>query len=692
MSQGLADRYQTLETIGVGGQSDVFLAIDRRLERKVAVKRLRLRSLDEQSRKRFLREARIMARLRHRHILPIYSLEEKEDRLWLVMEYADQGNLLDRIDASRDGLPVAEAVDIGIAMCKALAVVHDKGVIHRDVKPGNILLVTEEGEEKPIPKLADFGVARDVTASTLTQGSGTPGTQVYMPPEALLGEEEKADERRDVYGLGAVLYQALTKRFPLISDLAEFVQDPTRVSRLPTSPSNLRKDVPVWLDQVILKALAPDRDDRYPNMREMLEDLEQGPSKFPSLHAILIGIAAYRNLPPLSKTAIDARDLHDLLAQSGYPAANLILLRDKQATKSAINDELDRLARRAGPDDTVVIFFSGHGTQRIGGFEPGEYLCPVEADWHVLRTTAISDQEFTTALRAIRAERVAVFLDACHSGGVGQPKDATGQIKSGLSEVAYARLAEGRGRVVIASCRADEESWELPGMRNGLFTHYLLGGLRGAAADPDGSVGILDLFNYVSRQVPKHKPHQHPLLKGEIGENFAIVRIESMATPVLPGPPPDSPPGFAQRLRRVVASRTFRVVGVIVLALIVLLAGAFALGPHLVGTSPAAATPTPSSTVTHIPPSTASPTSTATTTPIPTLSRTPTRTIDETPTRTSTPTPTDTPAPTPTTTPLPAPTDTPKPPPTEAKPTPTWTSPPIPTPTWTSPPIPTPTP
>ena len=258
-------------------------------------------------------------------------------------------------------------------------------------------------------------------------------------------------------------------------------------------------------------------------------------------YALFIGIAAYRHLRPLSRTTTDARDLHDLLAQSGYPTANLALLLDEQATKATISDKLDWLARRASPDDTVLIFFSGHGAQRIGGFEPGEYLCPVEADWYNLRATAISDEELTTALRAIRAGRVVVFLDACHSGGVGEPKDAALQVKAGLSEAAYARLAEGRGRVVVASCRPDEVSWELPGMRNGLFTHYLLEGLRGAAARADGAVRILDLFDYVSRQVSQHKP-QHPLFKGEIELNFAItISTRPPAAPAAPAPAPPEP-------------------------------------------------------------------------------------------------------------------------------------------------------
>lgn len=242
-------------------------------------------------------------------------------------------------------------------------------------------------------------------------------------------------------------------------------------------------------------------------------------------YALLVGIGAYPHLRPLRKTTSDATALHDLLTDpvyAGYPRRNVRLLLDEGASKGAINDALDWLARQVGLEDTVVIFFSGHGAQRIGGFEPGEYLCPVEADWYNLRSTAISTDEFTAALRALGAGRVAVFLDACHSGGVGEPREADLQVQPGLSEGTYERLASGRGRVIIASCRPDEVSWELPEMDNGLFTHYLLEGLRGKAASRDGTVRVFDLFTFVSEHVPKHKD-QHPLFKGELEENFAMV-------------------------------------------------------------------------------------------------------------------------------------------------------------------------
>jgi uncharacterized caspase-like protein len=173
----------------------------------------------------------------------------------------------------------------------------------------------------------------------------------------------------------------------------------------------------------------------------------------------------------------------------------------------------------------VVIFFSGHGAQRVGGLEPGEYLCSVEADWYDLQATAVSTDELTMALRSIPAGRIAVFLDACHSEGVGEPKEIAPQVKAGLTDDAYTRLSEGRGRVIIASCRPDEVSWELPEMHNGLFTHFVLEALKGAAGSSDGTVRIFDLFEYVSENVPLYKAQQHPLFKGETDRNFAIAFV-----------------------------------------------------------------------------------------------------------------------------------------------------------------------
>lgn len=230
----------------------------------------------------------------------------------------------------------------------------------------------------------------------------------------------------------------------------------------------------------------------------MTTEFEQG-------YALIIGVGAYQHLSPLAKSPADAKDLADLLVkQCGYPTTQVVSLIDAQATRPNIETQLKWLADQTTKEDTVVIFFSGHGAQFLDGPKTVEYLCPVDATLDTIADTAISGEVFSDALHAIKACKVVVFFDACHSGGVGVIKDAALRMKAGLSQHQYERLAEGEGRVIIASCKADEVSWELAGMNNGLFTHYLLEGLRGQAADVEGEINIVGLFGYTAKKVRAH--------------------------------------------------------------------------------------------------------------------------------------------------------------------------------------------
>ncbi len=264
-------------------------------------------------------------------------------------------------------------------------------------------------------------------------------------------------------------------------------------------------------------------------------------TEFEPGYALTIGIGDYQHLSTLTKSPVDAQDLaHLLVQQCGYPQGHVASLINAQATKAEINAKLEWLARRVTKDDTIVIFFSGHGAQRLGGFDPGEYLCPVEADSYNIRATAISSGEFSTALHAIPARKIVVFFDACHSGGVGEVKEAEYQMKAGLSPQQYERLAVGEGRVIIASCKPDEVSWELKDMRNGLFTHYLLEGLRGGAAGPEGEVSIIDLYQYAAKKVKAHGQQigvtQTPWIKAAT-EDF-VVAINTKETKGVEQPSP----------------------------------------------------------------------------------------------------------------------------------------------------------
>jgi len=244
--------------------------------------------------------------------------------------------------------------------------------------------------------------------------------------------------------------------------------------------------------------------------------------------ALVVGIAGYPHAQPLPEAVLcDAADLASLLRdprRCAYPKDQVRHLRDSEASAEAIRENLRWLANSAGPDDTALFFFSGHGFRLLSeGGEAKSFLVPYDGRIHPPRSQLIAGDEFTALLREVRAERVVVILDTCFAGGTGAVKNVDG-VKWGIDENLYERLGKGKGRALIASSRADEPSHLAPGLRNSLFTHYLLEALRGGAASEEGQIKILDVFNYVEARVPQHDPQrvQHPLLKAEVENNFAI--------------------------------------------------------------------------------------------------------------------------------------------------------------------------
>jgi hypothetical protein len=255
-------------------------------------------------------------------------------------------------------------------------------------------------------------------------------------------------------------------------------------------------------------------------------------------HALIVGIADYQYIPRLPQVQ-DARKVAGLLIDpdhGGYRPENVTILLDKDATQAAIRDGLSALASRSVPDSTVLIYFSGHGGRIESGPHTGEYLLPVDTIYprdEELARTAISGDEFLAALKAIQARKVVIIVDCCHAGGVGQPPDLVGApVTPGWSDDYYERLKA--GRVILASSRPSEFSYVIPGAESGLFTEHLVGGLGGGVASDDGLVRILDLFEYIQPRVTKAHPQQHPLLKGELAENFAVALYRGGTRGVVP--------------------------------------------------------------------------------------------------------------------------------------------------------------
>ncbi|HEU5310501.1 MAG TPA: serine/threonine-protein kinase, partial [Candidatus Eisenbacteria bacterium] len=258
--------YRVIERLGQGGMGEVVLARDERLERRVALKFLsRSFASDPQARARLQREARSLAALSHPHIATIHALEEAEGRPFLVMEYVEGETLAQAI--ARRPLPLESVASIALSMAEALAHAHGRGVVHRDVKPANILI-----RPNGAAVLTDFGIADLESATRLTAEGYTPGTVAYMSPEQARGA--RVDARSDLFSLGAVLYEALTGKRPFTGDRLESALYAVQHHE-PESPTAMRSGIPLELERIVVKLLRKDPSLRYQHADDLAADLKQ---------------------------------------------------------------------------------------------------------------------------------------------------------------------------------------------------------------------------------------------------------------------------------------------------------------------------------------------------------------------------------------------------------------------------------
>src|SRR6266498_3579543 len=263
----LAGRYEVGPLLGVGGMAEVYEGHDRLLARRVAIKVLLAQyAHDPAFLARFRREAQAAASLSHPNIVAVFDTGSQDDIWFIVMEYVAGRTLRDVINAEGPVHP-ARAAEICADVASGLAGAHARGVVHRDVKPGNVMLTTD-GKVK----VMDFGIARASAVPSITQTAAVIGTAQYIAPEQAQGLE--ADARTDVYALGCCLYEMLTGQVPFTGPTPVAIAY-RHVREDPTPPRMLNPDVPVSLEQVCLKAMAKLPDDRYQTALEMRQDLER---------------------------------------------------------------------------------------------------------------------------------------------------------------------------------------------------------------------------------------------------------------------------------------------------------------------------------------------------------------------------------------------------------------------------------
>jgi eukaryotic-like serine/threonine-protein kinase len=279
--------YRIIEKLGTGGMGEVFLAQDTKLERRVAIKLLPAKSLDDvHARKRLLREAKAAATLDHPNICSIYEVNDSGDSPFIVMQYVEGKTLFSKLQEAP--LTPEEVIDVGIQIAEALAEAHERGVIHRDIKPQNVI-ITPRGQAKVL----DFGLARiaqtaevDAEAKTDTQLTGEGyivGTVAYMSPEQL--RAMPIDARSDLFSLGATLYECATGKAAFTGNSK--IEISSKVLQVePRKPSHVNPGIPRGLEQIILRAMAKDADTRYQSATEMLDDLKRLRSSLSSVTAV----------------------------------------------------------------------------------------------------------------------------------------------------------------------------------------------------------------------------------------------------------------------------------------------------------------------------------------------------------------------------------------------------------------------
>jgi serine/threonine-protein kinase len=350
-------RYEIIRELGQGAMGVVYKALDPLIDRVVAIKTINLnQALDEREEYegRFYQEARAAGRLSHQNIVTIYDVGKSEDVAYIAMEFLQGRELRDLLN-EQSILPINRVLDITIQVARGLAYAHEHGIVHRDVKPSNIM-VMNDGHVK----ITDFGIARMSSAAVRTQTGMVLGSPKYMSPEQVIGKA--IDQRSDIFSLGVMLYEMLTGSAPFAGENINAIMYQT-LNASPPSPGSLNAAVPDVLNFICAKALAKKLEDRYQTAAELAEDLRAcrdslSRERLPSIIPAAAGADAAETtqpLAPVSGLPEDTEGAASALRLSGAFDSMAATLRLATMTNDAQEVEgLAQTLKQAAHDRTIL--------------------------------------------------------------------------------------------------------------------------------------------------------------------------------------------------------------------------------------------------------------------------------------------------------------------------------------------------